>query len=98
MRGRIGGNSSRPASLHVDDFEKAASGMPTPPPVSVTPKATPPPSMAPPLSTTSNKSGSITPRDSGAAESDIRVILLLQCIQAVHCFAFTACVMRSVLC
>ncbi|KAL3150414.1 hypothetical protein ABBQ32_000252 [Trebouxia sp. C0010 RCD-2024] len=70
MRGRIGGNSSRPASLHVDDFEKAASSMPTPPPVSATPKATlPPSSLAPPLSITSNKSGSMTPRESGTPRS-----------------------------
>lgn len=74
MRGRTGGNSSRPASLHVDDFEKAASsGMPTPPAVSVTPKATPPLSVPVP-SLASHKSGSITPRDSGGKDLHLYVM------------------------
>ena len=91
MRGRIGGNSSRPASLHVDDFEKAASSMPTPPLASATLMATPSPSMAPPLSTIPNKSGSITPRDSGAAELDTSVFCLLQRLQAAHFGTHSMC-------
>ncbi|KAL0034398.1 hypothetical protein WJX79_000220 [Trebouxia sp. C0005] len=68
LRGRTGGNSSRPASLHVDDFEKAAS-MAGPPAISITPK-TSGLTLPPTLAATTARSGSITPRDSGTPRSN----------------------------
>ncbi|KAL0053110.1 hypothetical protein WJX82_000994 [Trebouxia sp. C0006] len=68
LRGRTGGNSSRPASLHVDDFEKAAS-MAAPAAISITPK-TSGITLPPTLAATTARSGSITPRDSGTPRSN----------------------------
>ena len=61
LRGRVSNNSSRPASLHVDDFEKAAS-LATPPTLNVALKATgfTQPS---PAGLSSLRSGSLTPRE-----------------------------------
>lgn len=61
LRGRVSNNSSRPASLHVDDFEKAAS-LATPPTLNLALKATgfTQPS---PAGLSSLRSGSLTPRE-----------------------------------
>ena len=69
LRGRTGGNSSRPASLHVDDFEKAAS-MAAPAAISITPK-TSGITLPPTLAATTARSGSITPRDSGQSQYEL---------------------------
>ena len=61
LRGRVGGNSSRPASLHVDNYEKAAS-LATPPTLTLAlkPSAITNPS---PAGLSSLRSGSLTPRE-----------------------------------